>query len=82
MYDRYQHLLESLDLVWLDLEIFSQAIHAKGAPLTQCWGFIEGTVRPICRPIHLIVVPELQEPTGTRGDSAIHLQHASYIQKE
>ena len=29
-----------------------------------------------------IVVPELQEPAGTQGDSAIHLQHASYIQKE
>ena len=51
LYDRYRHLLESLDLVWLDLEFFSEAIHTKGAPLTQCWGFIDGTARPICRPI-------------------------------
>lgn len=32
--------------------------------------------------MHLIVAPEWQEPAGTQGDSAIHLQHASYIQKE
>ena len=29
---------------------FAAAIHAKGAPLTNCWGFIDGTVRPISRP--------------------------------
>ena len=51
-YDRFHHLIDSLDLVWLDPEIFSKAIHAKGAPLTQCWGFIDGTQRPIARPIH------------------------------
>ncbi|XP_023221108.1 protein ALP1-like [Centruroides sculpturatus] len=33
------------------LNLFSQIITAKGAPLTNCWGFIDGTVRPICRPI-------------------------------
>ncbi|XP_072143161.1 putative nuclease HARBI1 [Dermacentor andersoni] len=27
-----------------------QAIHAKGAPLTNCWAFIDGTARAICRP--------------------------------
>ena len=32
--------------------------------------------------MYLIVVPELQEPAGTQDDSAFHLQHASYIQKE
>ena len=25
-------------------------MHDKGAPLNNCWGFIDGTVRPICRP--------------------------------
>ena len=49
-YMRFSHLLKSLDLVWLDLEAFSAAIHAKGAPLDQCWGFIDGTIRPIARP--------------------------------
>ena len=32
-------------------ELFSSAIYLKGAPLTQCWGFIDGTVRPIPRPV-------------------------------
>ncbi|KAH6937489.1 hypothetical protein HPB50_000756 [Hyalomma asiaticum] len=39
--------------VWLDLpklEVFSQAVHSKGAPLHNCWGFIDGTARAICRP--------------------------------
>jgi len=48
---RFGNLLDSLDLVWLDPEQFAEAIHEKGAPLTQCWGFIDGTSRPICRPV-------------------------------
>lgn len=51
IYERFNHLLTSLDLVWLDPEMFSQAVEAKGAPLHQCWGFIDGTPRPIARPI-------------------------------
>ncbi|KAK3734504.1 hypothetical protein QZH41_010192 [Actinostola sp. cb2023] len=52
IYERYKELLTSLDLVWLDPEMFSQVIHAKGSPLTQCWGFIDGTPRGIARPIY------------------------------
>ena len=51
VYERFNHLLTSLDLVWLDPELFSQAVVAKGAPLHQCWGFIGGTPRPIACPI-------------------------------
>jgi len=29
---------------------FADAIFEKGAPLMNCWGFIDGTVRPTCRP--------------------------------
>ncbi|CAN7943582.1 unnamed protein product [Ixodes hexagonus] len=38
---------------WLtrsSLEEFAEAVHAKGAPLQNCWGFLDGTARPICRP--------------------------------
>jgi hypothetical protein len=48
---RFEHLLSSFSLAWLDLEAFAAAVHAKGAPLTQCFGFIDGTARPISRPI-------------------------------
>ena len=29
---------------------YADAIHAKRAPLENCFGFIDGTVRPIARP--------------------------------
>ena len=32
------------------LQEYSQAIKRKGSPLTNCFGFIDGTDRPICRP--------------------------------
>ena len=38
---------------WLspaNLEVFANTIHQKGAPLTNCWGFVDGTVKKIARP--------------------------------
>lgn len=32
------------------LERYAAAIHAKESPLTNCWGFIYRTVRPVSRP--------------------------------
>ena len=32
------------------LEQYAEAIHNKGAPLQNCFGFIDGTVRPISHP--------------------------------
>ena len=32
------------------LQEYADAIRAKGAPLQNCFGFIDGTVRPIARP--------------------------------
>lgn len=46
-------LLKTLNQRWLshaNLDTFAQSVSAAGAPLTNCWGFIDGTVRPICRP--------------------------------
>jgi hypothetical protein len=50
VYDKFKDLLTELDLVWLNPELFSAAVAAKGAALSNCWGFIDGTVRPIARP--------------------------------
>ena len=52
IWDRHHHRLASLDQPWLlrNLQSFADAIHDKGAPLENCFGFIDGTVRPICRP--------------------------------
>lgn len=55
IYDGHSHLLTELNQAWLapaQLYNFSQVIQNKGAALQNCWGFIDGTVRPICRPTH------------------------------
>ena len=33
-----------------NLERFAELVHRKGSPLDNCFGFVDGTVRPICRP--------------------------------
>lgn len=33
-----------------NLQLYANSIHDKRAPLTNCFGFIDGTVRPICSP--------------------------------
>ena len=32
------------------LQLYADAIHRKGAALSNCFGFVDGTIRPICRP--------------------------------
>ncbi|KAH8031551.1 hypothetical protein HPB51_019154 [Rhipicephalus microplus] len=53
----FGHLLADLTVLgWMklqNLQLFSQAVHQKGAPLKNCWGFIDGTARQICRPSKL-----------------------------
>ena len=34
----------------LELEKYSEVVFNKGAPLSNCFGFVDGTVRPITRP--------------------------------
>ena len=53
IYETHQHLVTSLDQPWLlpqQLRTFADAIHQKGGALTNCWGFVDGTVRPMYRP--------------------------------
>ena len=53
VYNMYHEKLNSFQLQWLapaELEEFAQAMHNVGAPRTNCWGFVDGTVRRICCP--------------------------------
>ena len=53
IYTNHGYLLIDLDQPWLNsnhLENFARAVYEKGAALENCWGFVDGTVRPICRP--------------------------------
>ena len=45
--------MRSFDQLWLsqeNLQNYADVIHVKGASLSNCWGFIDGTVRPVSRP--------------------------------
>ncbi|KAL3184053.1 hypothetical protein MRX96_006165 [Rhipicephalus microplus] len=52
--ENFGRLLHNMNIhLWLkhsDLKAMSEAVHRKGAPLRNCWAFIDGTARPICRP--------------------------------
>jgi hypothetical protein len=52
LYDRFSERLSNLNLIWLQQARFSEAVHEKGAPLQDFWGFIDGTARPIARPVY------------------------------
>ena len=46
-------LLIGFEHQWMlpgSLEEYAHVIHNKGAALDMCWGFIDGTVRPVSRP--------------------------------
>ena len=50
---RHGYLLQSFEQEWLQsnmLKSYADAVHEKGGALDNCWGFVDGTVRPICRP--------------------------------
>ena len=51
--DAWKHRLSSFEQRWLKqdkLTECAQAVHNNSHALENCWGFIDGTVRPICRP--------------------------------
>ncbi|XP_064643071.1 uncharacterized protein LOC135497238 [Lineus longissimus] len=56
IYSRFHTKFSQLEQSWMGqtprdkLQEFANAVHEKGAPLTNCWGFIDGTPRQICRP--------------------------------
>ncbi|KAK9318168.1 hypothetical protein V1522DRAFT_397377 [Lipomyces starkeyi] len=52
IYNIFKHLLywDDVRLNENFLRIYADAIHRKGAALDNCFRFIDGTVRPICRP--------------------------------
>ena len=53
IYDKWGHLLTSLEqpiLFPVNLLKFAQVMHEKGGALQNCWGFLDGTVRPVSRP--------------------------------
>ena len=55
IYDSFSSLLTDRNQAWLcreNLTSFAAVVHNKGALLDNCWGLVDGTVRPICKPKH------------------------------
>ena len=53
IYENHSFRLQNWNQPFLSpqcLQLYCNAIHSKGAPLSNCFGFVDGTVRPICRP--------------------------------
>lgn len=53
VYDNHHHRLSSWNQPFLSqqmLQRYAQAIYDQGAPLPNCFGFVDGTLRPIARP--------------------------------
>jgi hypothetical protein len=47
----FKHLLDDPSIWSTDWEYFSDVIHSKLDRYDSCWGFIDGTLRPTCRPM-------------------------------
>ena len=48
--------MRNFNQAWLspaNLQTYADVIHEAGAPYTNCWGFVDGTVRLVCRPGNL-----------------------------
>ena len=53
IFDSYLHRISRWNPQLLDpasLQMYCDTIFRKGAPLNNCFGFIDGAVRPVCRP--------------------------------
>ena len=84
IYDSFHHLLNSWNQTMLqpiNLSSYADAIHKKGAPLENCFGFVDGTVIRISRPksnqnvvynghkrVHAIKFQSLALPNGIIGN--------------
>ncbi len=80
IHDHFGHLLTTLNQDWLSpqhLAQYARVVNDKGGPSINCWGFIEGTERPICRPsiyqrecfsghkrVHCLKFQSVQVPNG------------------
>ena len=84
IYDNHGHRVTEWNdqiLAPAALETYADAIHMKEAVLDNCFGFVDGTVRPICRPeqrLEQYALSTIGEPMCIYRDPAyplrVHLQ--------
>lgn len=64
VYNRHKQKLSDIRHTYADYQKFSRQIHAK-CPLDNCIGFIDGTVRAMCR-------PSREQQTSYNGHKRVH----------
>ena len=76
IYQEHNHRLTQWNDMLLNpplLESYAHAIDSKGSPLPNCFGFMDGRVRPICR-------PEQNPRIFFNGDKRVHgLKYQSVV---
>ena len=53
IYKNWGFLVTNMNQNWLsrrNLKLFAEVIHTKGAARDNCWEFVDGATRPVCRP--------------------------------
>ena len=50
IFQLHKHRISTIFHPWLNYEQMAEAVNAKGACLTNCWGFLDGSQMKICRP--------------------------------
>ena len=55
VFNQWGRLLSDFNQAWLQpvrvkLEAYATVVHNSGAALSNCWDFVDETVRPVCRP--------------------------------
>ena len=84
IYNTHNHLITQWNHTLLSpraLEVYAETIYGKGAALENCFGFVDGTVRPIARPdehqhimynghkrVHALKFQSLALPNGLIGN--------------
>lgn len=49
------HILKNVNQLWITRELIKRqcrSIYNKGSPYQRCFGFVDGTIRPSCRPTY------------------------------
>lgn len=76
IYGRWHHLLTRYNHDLLSppkLLQYAQVIEQAGAALDNCWGFVDGTVRPVCRPSEFKISESSTTATNVSTPSSFRL---------
>ena len=84
IYDQQYHRLSSWNQSLLapqQLQLYADVMHENGSPLESCFGFVDGTIRPIARPNRNFPIGNLAGPYEGRKYDSFMLADSGLLQK-